>query len=133
MTVAPLTDEALKDLKVRGILKDYAAAPLPLSPCVKCMQNGRIFDWAPIFANRPDRFVNCDEKGDEDPASWMGRGPEGAATGTAADPPPANRRVAPTPAPFMDNILDGWNAPLESASSEPIVNPALAPPPLSAS
>ena len=66
--------------------------PLPMAPRVKHKANGRIFTWHPIFAERSDAFVCCDENGNEDPAAWAGRGPYGS---TVVPPPdsPAQKKI----------------------------------------
>jgi hypothetical protein len=65
---------SFSELKASGV-KNLNKRLQP-APCVKDRQSGRLFIWHPIFAERSDKFVCCDETGDEDPSAWMGRGPE---------------------------------------------------------
>jgi hypothetical protein len=37
----------------------------------------RILPWIPALADHAEEFVCCDEYGNEDPATWQGRGPDG--------------------------------------------------------
>jgi hypothetical protein len=67
----PSADE-LRRSKIKNMNK-----PLPMSPRVKCLANGKIFTWQDMFARRADLFVCCDEFGNENPAAWYGRGPDG--------------------------------------------------------
>jgi hypothetical protein len=63
------------DLQQRGVRNVLPI--LPLSPKVKCLATGMLYIWHQMWARRPELFVNCDEYGNEDPAAWMGRGPDG--------------------------------------------------------
>lgn len=102
----PLVDHLLTvaELRKLGVLNTDPA--LPVSPCVKAKPNGRIFPWDPVFAKRPEVFVNCDEFGNTDPAAWQGRGP----TGWEPDPAPPEKFDVPQPMKVVyapDAVLDG--------------------------
>lgn len=74
--------EAIDDIEtsLREMGAVNAGEPLPLSPCLKkkgSKDPKDIVVWNEIFAERKDILVNCDEYGNEDPATWQGRGPTG--------------------------------------------------------
>lgn len=71
-------EERQAELAKMGAVNAYAA-PLPLSPCLKEKQadgKGTVHKWIQMFADMPDAFENCDEYGNTDPATWVGRGPQ---------------------------------------------------------
>jgi hypothetical protein len=80
----------LRDKGVKNI-----GSPLPIAPRVKRKDNGRILDWHPMFARRPEAFVCCDEYGNEDPATWWMRGPDG----NPVNPEPYAQYAAPVSVP----------------------------------
>jgi hypothetical protein len=62
------------------IIKNKGGAPkkipeLSLSPCLKVKDSGVVHIWNESLAQHSDLCVNCDEFGNEDPATWRGRGP----------------------------------------------------------
>jgi hypothetical protein len=67
--------------------------PLPMSPRLKSKITGVLYMWCESMAIRTELFVNCDEYGNEDPATWMNRMPEHY----NSEPP-----VAPKPIPLHE-------------------------------
>lgn len=59
--------------------------PLPLSSHVLDKVTGEVWSWNQSFAGRPDRFANCDIKGNTNPQNWQGTSPLG--WGGAPSPP----------------------------------------------
>jgi hypothetical protein len=85
--------------------------PLPPSPKLKCRRTGRLYIWeAGLASLGEDAFINCDEHGNEDPATWRGRFPKGM---NVPDPAFSRARgvvgfdapTAPAPPSTEDNML----------------------------
>jgi hypothetical protein len=89
------------ELKAKGV-KNLQNS-LPLAPCVKHKVNGRIFSWHGVWAKRPDIFVCCDENGNEDEASWVGRAPSGYG-GAIHQPPTPRYKPKETPT-YANNVI----------------------------
>jgi hypothetical protein len=84
-------DEELKDIGAVNV-QPY----LVPSPCVKSRVNGTVYVWSQATSQRPDVFMNCDERGDTDPAAWEGRSrPDFSRLRAAASAPPRPSRREP--------------------------------------
>jgi hypothetical protein len=86
---------------------------LPISPRVKSLIDGHIRPWTKEFARRSDIYVNCDEKGNEDPAAWQGRGHDVAA-------PSARHYIPQNVQPYGQPVFDPSNP-----EKKPLVTRAL--------
>jgi hypothetical protein len=98
--VIPTAEEVFKaDANLKVMERVRQDPPLPLSPCLKSIKTGVIFDWSEGLAAMPDMCVNCDENGNEDPAAWQGRGPVHIPT------PEMVYGLAPRSAPEPDPVI----------------------------
>ncbi|MDR1314799.1 MAG: hypothetical protein LBQ12_14200 [Deltaproteobacteria bacterium] len=116
MNAPPLDVFSTADPVNRGLLDDLRAMraknvypPLPPSPRVMSRTTKQIFMWNDAFARRPEAFMNCDESGNTDPATWEGRFPEyydeaARRRYLAANPKALPPRVVPPGAPKAEPV-----------------------------
>jgi hypothetical protein len=90
-----LSPEQLEKLSTTALKE-----PLPPSPCLKSLLNGKIYLWNAQFAARPELYVNCDADGNEDEGVWRA-----ALAKQEAAEPSSPARVGPQKRPYENGRL----------------------------